>query len=83
MAISLGEFHDIGYWGTEMGVVRQVSGESRSGVLSWERLAVALSCSLFVQELQQDLRGAQTKADEGTQPGERMLNAHVSESISA
>ena len=95
-----------------MGVVRQVSGESRSGVLSWERLAVALSCSLFfilffyasrrpapepphflergrggcslfVQELQQDLRGAQTKADEGTQPGERMLNAHVSESISA
>ena len=66
-----------------MGVVRQVSGEGRSGVLSRERLAVALSCLLFVQELQQDLRGAQTKADEGTQPGERMLNAHVSESISA
>ena len=44
---------------------------------------MALSCLLFVQELQQDLRVAQTKADEGTQPGERILSAHVSESILA
>ena len=66
-----------------MGVVRRVSREGRSGVLSRERLTVALSCLLFVQELQQDLRVAQTKADEGTQPGERILSAHVSESILA